>query len=80
MQFGELLKREHDEGYEQGYKTGYESGYRNGYKIGYENGCEEAVAQRLELISRMIADGKTDFIPRLKEEAFYQEMRKEYHL
>ena len=80
MQFGELLKREYDEGYEQGYKTGYESGYRNGYKIGYENGCEEAAAQRLELISRMIADGKTDFIPRLKEGTFYQEMRKEYHL
>ena len=72
MQFEELLKREYDEGYEQGYKTGYESGY--------ENGCEEAAAQRLELISRMIADGKTDFIPRLKEETFYQEMRKEYHL
>ena len=73
MQFEELLKREHDEGHEQGYKTGYESGY--------ENGCEEATAQMLELVSRMMADGKTDFIPRLKEEkAFYQEMLKEYHL
>ena len=73
MQFGELLKREHDEGHEQGYKTGYESGY--------ENGCEETAAQMLELVSRLIADGKTDFIPRLKEEkAFYQEMLKEYHL
>ncbi|MBD5510171.1 MAG: hypothetical protein HDR08_02785 [Lachnospiraceae bacterium] len=80
MQFEELLKREYDEGYEQGYKTGYESGYRNGYKIGYENSCEEAAVQMLELISRMISDGKTDFIPRLKEETFYQEMRKEYHL
>ncbi|MDE6064855.1 MAG: hypothetical protein K2G20_09795, partial [Lachnospiraceae bacterium] len=89
MQFGELLKREHDEGHEQGYKTGYESGYGNGYgngygsgyESGYENGCEETAAQMLELVSSMIADGKTDFIPRLKEEkAFYQEMLKEYHL
>ena len=81
MQFGELLKREHDEGHEQGYKTGYESGYGNGYESGYENGCEETAAQMLELVSRLIADGKTDFIPRLKEEkAFYQEMLKEYHL
>ena len=89
MQFGELLKREHDEGHEQGYKTGYESGYGtgygngygSGYESGYENGREEAAAQMLELVSRLIADGKTDFIPRLKEEkAFYQEMLKEYHL
>ncbi len=64
MQFEELLKREHDEGLEQGYK----------------NGCEKTTAQMLELVSRMIADGKTDLIPHLKEEVFYQEMLKEYHL
>ncbi|MDE5801855.1 MAG: hypothetical protein K2I22_02935 [Lachnospiraceae bacterium] len=69
MQLGELLKREHDEGHKQGYKTGYENGY------------EEAAAQMLELVSRLIADGKTDCIPRLKEDKdFYQEMLKEYHL
>ncbi len=68
MQLGELLKQEYDEGHEQGYKTGY------------EKGCEETAAQMLELVSRLITDGKTDFIPRLKEEAFYQEMLKEYHL
>ena len=69
MQLGELLKREHDEGHDEGYKTGY------------ENGSEKAAAQMLELVSRMIADGKTDLIPRLKEEkAFCQEMLKEYHL
>ena len=61
MQLGELLKREHDEG--------------------YKTGSEKATAQMLELVSRMIADGKTDLIPRLKEEeAFCQEMLKEYHL
>ena len=69
MQLEELLKREHDEGHDEGYKTGY------------ENGSEKAAAQMLELVSRMIADGKTDLIPRLKEEkAFCQEMLKEYHL
>ena len=73
MQLGEWLKQEHDEGHEQGYKLGYESGY--------EKGCEEATTQMLELVSRLIADGKTDCIPRLKEDkAFYQEMLKEYHL
>ena len=41
---------------------------------------EAGTRQMLELVSRMIADGKTDFIPHLKEEAFYQEMLKEYHL
>ena len=65
MQLEELLKREHDEGRDEGYKTG----------------CEKTAAQMLELVSRMIADGKTDLIPRLKEEkAFCQEMLKEYHL
>ena len=65
MQLGELLKREHDEGRDEGYKTG----------------CEKTAAQMLELVCRMIADGKTDLIPRLKEEkAFCQEMLKEYHL
>ena len=77
MQFEELLKREHNEGHEQGYKAGYE----NGYGSGYEDGCEKTTAQMLELVSRLIADGKTDFIPRLKEEeAFCQEMLKKYHL
>ena len=77
MQFEELLKREHNEGHEQGYKAGYESGYGNGY----EDGCEKTTAQMLELVSRLIADGKADFIPRLKEEeAFCQEMLKKYHL
>ena len=81
MQFGELLKREHDEGHEQGYKTGYESGYEKGCESGYVKGCEEAAAQILELVSRLTADGKADLIPRLREEkAFYQEMLKEYHL
>ncbi|MDE6063225.1 MAG: hypothetical protein K2G20_01355, partial [Lachnospiraceae bacterium] len=64
MQFEELLKREHDEG----------------YKSGYEKGCEKTTAQMLELVSHMIADGKTDLIPRLKEEVFYQKMLKEYYL
>ena len=42
---------------------------------------DEGTRQMLELVSRMIADGKTDLIPRLKEEeAFCQEMLKEYHL
>ena len=68
MQLGELLKQEHDEGHEQGYKTGYEKGYAEAAKM-------------LELVSRLIADGKTDFIPRLKDDKdFYQEMLKEYHL
>ena len=60
MQLGELLKREHDEG--------------------YKTGSEKATAQMLELVSRLIADGKTDLIPQLKEEVFCQEMLKEYHL
>jgi len=65
MQFEEMLKREHMEGYEAGYKEGQ----------------TEGSLQMLELISRMITDGKTDMIPRLKtESAFYQEMLKEYHL
>ncbi|MBD5497834.1 MAG: hypothetical protein HDR11_08735 [Lachnospiraceae bacterium] len=68
MQLGELLKQEHDEGHEQGYKTGYEKGYAEAAKM-------------LELVSRLIADGKTDCIPRLKDDKdFYQEMLKEYHL
>lgn len=65
---GELLKQEHDEEHEQGYKTGYEKGYAEAAKM-------------LELVSRLIADGKTDCIPRLKDDKdFYQEMLKEYHL
>lgn len=44
-------------------------------------GKQEGTWQMWELISRMIADGKTDLIPRLKEEeAFYRQMLKEYHL
>ena len=41
---------------------------------------DEGTRQMLELVSRMIADGKTDLIPQLKEEVFCQEMLKEYHL
>ena len=41
---------------------------------------DEGTRQMLELVSRMIADGKTDLIPQLKEEVFYQEMLKDYHL
>ncbi|MBD5534109.1 MAG: Rpn family recombination-promoting nuclease/putative transposase [Lachnospiraceae bacterium] len=68
MQLGELLKQEHDEGLRQGYKTGYEKGYAEASKM-------------LELVSRLIADGKTDCLPRLKEDKdFYQEMLKKYHL
>ncbi|MDE6128490.1 MAG: hypothetical protein K2G16_04780, partial [Lachnospiraceae bacterium] len=47
---------------------------------GHEQGYKKATARMLELVSRMIADGRTDLIPRLKEEAFCQEMLKEYHL
>ena len=37
--------------------------------------------QMWELISRMIADGKADMIPKLKsEENFYKKMLQEYHL
>lgn len=45
--------------------------------------CHERIKtlkQSRELVSRMIADGKMDLIPQLKEEVFYQEMLKEYHL
>lgn len=44
-------------------------------------GQEEGGWQMWELVSRMIEDGKTDMIPRLKtEEGFYKEMLQEYHL
>ncbi len=44
-------------------------------------GRDEGNWQMWELISRMIEDGKTDMIPRLKtEEGFYKEMLQEYHL
>ena len=46
----------------------------------HDEGHEQGTRQMLELVSRMIADGKTDLIPHLKEEVFYQEMLKEYHL
>lgn len=46
----------------------------------HEEGHARGTKQMWELVSRIIADGKTDFIPRLKEETFYQEMLKEYHL
>ena len=47
----------------------------------HDEGHEQGTRQMLELVSRMIADGKTDLIPRLKEEeAFCQEMLEEYHL
>lgn len=44
-------------------------------------GKQEGTWQMWELISHMITDGRTDLIPKLREdEAFYQEMLKEYHL
>ena len=44
-------------------------------------GQKEGGLQMWELISRMIADGKTDLIPKLKaEEDFYKEMLREYQL
>lgn len=46
----------------------------------HEEGHARGTKQMWELVFRIIADGKTDLIPRLKEETFYQEMLKEYHL
>lgn len=49
----------------------------SGHQEGYEEGSQKA----LELISRMIDDGKVDQISRLKtKKSFYQEMLKEYNL
>lgn len=48
---------------------------------GYAEGCNAGSWQMWELISRMIADGKADMIPKLKsEENFYKSMLQEYHL
>jgi len=42
---------------------------------------EDGAWKMWELVSRMIADGKTDMIPRLKsEENFYKEMLQEYQI
>lgn len=50
--------------------------HRQAYKEAYE----KAMAQMRELIACMTADGKAEQLPRLKEEAFHQEMLEEYHL
>lgn len=50
------------------------------HKQAYEEAYKEVAAQMRELIARMTADGKAEQLSRLKEEAFYQEMLKEYHL
>lgn len=69
MQFEEMLKKERMEGYD----AGHEAGRREGQA--------EGSMQMWELITRMIADGKTDMIPRLKtDEVFHKEMLKEYGL
>ena len=69
MQFEEMLKREHKEGYEEGIKEGHKAGQTEGSQ------------QILELVSRMMNDGKADMISRLKaDEAFYKEMLEKYHL
>lgn len=48
---------------------------------GYDAGQSAGSWQMWELISRMIADGKADMIPRLKSENnFYKSMLQEYHL
>lgn len=73
MQFEEMLKKERLEGYDAGHKEGHEAGRREGQAEGSMQMCE--------LITRMIADGKTDMIQRLKtDEVFHKEMLKEYGL
>ena len=48
---------------------------------GYDAGQSAGSWQMWELISRMIADGKADMIPKLKSENnFYKSMLQEYHL
>jgi len=51
------------------------------HRKGKEEGMKEGKSIMLELVSKMIADGKTEQIPRLKDETkFYEEMIKEYNL
>ena len=38
MQFQEMLKEEHKEGYEEGYGEGHEDGYGEGHEDGYGKG------------------------------------------
>lgn len=65
MQFEEMLKKEHKEGYDEGHKAGQTEGSQ----------------QMLELVSQMMNDGNADMIPRLKtDETFYKEMLEKYHL
>lgn len=65
MQFEEMLKKEHMEGILEGRNEGQKAGEQ----------------RMLELISKMLADGKADQIERLKSETeFLEEMLKKYHL
>lgn len=65
MQFEEMLKKEHKEGYDEGHKAGQTEGSQ----------------QMLELVLQMMNDGNADMIPRLKtDETFYKEMLEKYHL
>ena len=81
MQFEEMLKKERMEGYDAGRKEGHESGRKEGLEAGRREGQAEGSMQMWELITRMIADGKADMIPKLKtDEVFHKEMLKKYDL
>lgn len=76
MNIGEWLQIEHRQAYKEAYKEAHEKAYKEAHEAAHE----KAMAQLRELIARMTADGKAEQLPRLGEEAFYQEMVKEYHL
>lgn len=81
MQFEEMLKKERMEGYDAGRKEGHEEGHKEGLEAGRREGQAEGSMQMCELITRMIADGKADMIPKLKtDEVFHKEMLKKYDL
>lgn len=96
MNIGEWLQIEHRQAYKEAYEEAYEKAYKEiygeacekAYKEAYEKAYEKAykevyektMVQIWELIARMTADGKAEQVSLLKEEAFYQEMVKEYCL
>ena len=59
----------------------FEEMLKKEHDAGYHAGQDDGAWKMWELVSWMIADGKTDMIPRLKaEEDFYNEMLQQYHL
>ena len=59
----------------------FEEMLKKEHDAGYHAGQDDGAWKMWELISQMIADGKTDMIPRLKtDENFYHEMLQQYHL